>query len=114
MRAEQFIKDHGLERAREVVERSASAKWADYYNISTDSVGTAGRGFSEQLCIHNDKYVLLSDIKRLVESVDIVNKLNGIKEIKRIYETRPFDLAYSDLKQAIADYESIYGEGDEN
>ena len=51
-------------------------------------------------------------LKRLVESVDIVNKLNGIEELKRVYETRPFDLAYSDLKQAIQDYESIYGDSE--
>lgn len=111
MRAEQFIKDHGVEKAREVVS-GASELWFAY--DAHDQVymrcGDIQDGYS--IADYEDCF-LLDDLKRLVESVDIVNKLNGIKEIKRIYETRPFDLAYSDLKQAIADYESIYGEGNE-
>ncbi|NUG21184.1 hypothetical protein [Acinetobacter lactucae] len=122
MNATQFIKDHGIKKARGVVERSASAKWADYYNISTDSVGTAGRGFSEQLCLHNNKYVLLSDIKRLVESVDLITKVGGLKDAKEEHvkwmhtpdlHTYRIGVSVERLAQAIKDYESIYGEGNE-
>jgi hypothetical protein len=128
MKATQFIKDHGLERAREVVERSASAKWADYYNIATDSLGTAGWGFSEKLCLHNNKYVLLLDIKRLVESVDLVNKFGGFEAAKRKVKMALFNrfllisfpaesgigsIYTHKVELAIKDYGSIYGEGNE-
>ncbi|WP_436463132.1 hypothetical protein [Acinetobacter seifertii] len=128
MNAAQFIKDHGLEKAREVVEGAHDganhfvgstylkligevwwSAWLPEWSHKDNCMVNKWKGESIELMKTWGEVFKLDELKRLVESVDIVNKLNGIQEVKRIYETRPFDLAYSDLKQSIADYESIYG-----
>lgn len=145
MKATQFIKDHGLERARKVVE--GAPEWARYYSTIDGEYYLIELGA-----------VLLPDLERLVESLECYSKFANkqealdainnapdgatdyrklscgtryIKQGPRFYEywngsewRRPtvpltdethilrFD-KLSDLKQAIADYESIYGEGNE-
>lgn len=94
MKATQFIKDHGLEKAREVVAASANAL-VQFKDGSTFHV---------------------NDLKRLVESVALVNKLNGIDKCKGYVQVCFFkgrDKYGNRIKQAITDYESIYGEGNE-
>ncbi|MFV5283417.1 hypothetical protein ACNKHJ_05790, partial [Acinetobacter baumannii] len=59
-------------------------------------------------------FVDLSELKRLVESVDLVESWGGIDDVK-LYDlshckNRPESAGYK-LLQAIADYESIYGGG---
>ena len=103
MDATQFIKEHGVEKAREVVE-GAPDRTASHYVVDTDTY------FSEKFhtyfdhslndwetvdlhCVSdleaNYEIVLdLFDLKRLVKSIDLVDR----------------------LKQAIADYELIYSD----
>ena len=55
-------------------------------------------------------YILLSDLKRLVESVDMLKRFGGIelsKEWILEYSSFPYRV---ELEQAIADYEAIGGE----
>ena len=117
MRAEQFIKDHGLEKAREVVE--GAPEWATVLDTDVNDY------YRSSVVTHKD--VDLKELKRLVESVDVIKDLEGIKGAKGTlaelvkldwdeFEHRWIDgwmCTRSRLEQAITDYESIYGEGNE-
>ncbi|HGY3246933.1 TPA: hypothetical protein ACNVU8_003312 [Acinetobacter baumannii] len=121
MKPEQFIRDFGEKKAREIVE-GAPEGHKGYNDVIKQY--TRGVWFSRD--------VLLSDLKRLVESLGLVNKVGGLKaakfQVKQAYEhgyltmSIPVELngsmcigcLYIDtLEQAIRDHESIYGGGDE-
>lgn len=98
MKPEQFIREFGEKKAREVV------------STGSDTYVFKPKG--------KKKYVQLSiaDLKRLVESIDLVESWGGINDLK-LYDLshckdKPESAGYK-LLQAIADYESIYGGGDE-
>ncbi|MDC5466581.1 hypothetical protein NRA61_13525 [Acinetobacter baumannii] len=112
MKPEQFIREFGVEKAREVVE-DAPVQPFGYDFIDDDYFDGADiqDGYSIEHC---DGCVFVPDLKRLVKSLGIIDELAGIEEVKRIYSGRPFELAYSDLGQAIRDHESIYGGRDES
>ncbi len=112
MNTTQFIQQHGVDKAREVVngapERATSAKPSlDFkhlmYGICENATGA---------------YILLSELKHLVESVDLVehfgNDLVGAKQLLEFSkDCKTIELSGSvitveRLKQAIADYESVY------
>ncbi|KAF0598746.1 hypothetical protein AB71190_04060 [Acinetobacter baumannii] len=71
-----------------------------------------------------NRFLPIEDLKRLVESVDIVQTIgydrSGAEEIYQFSKECEFiryaglEIPVSRLGQAIADYESIYGEGNEN
>lgn len=164
MNAINFIKQHGVDKAREVVKCAPTGTnhyCADNYWFwdGTTLRRTAGDGFF----IHSiwgaseewvSKAVSLPDLKRLVESVDVVKQLDfwgradvGIKKAKEVIKNNTLQASYyqpssgcyyrygrnslyivrdgewreiyvgmdsntlihtDSLKQAIADYESIY------
>lgn len=95
MRAQQFIKEYGLKQAREVVSASANAL----------------------VQCKDDSTFYVNDLKRLVESVDLVNQEGSLEKTHawafKIWKSNPNDPHIERLKQAITDYESIYGEGSE-
>lgn len=106
MNAIQFIKEHTIEKAREVVE--GAPEWASHFD---------GYLYSEKQ--FHEQCFLLSDLKRLVESVDIITKVGGIHEAIEEHtkwmhapELHLYRIGESveRLKQAIADYEAIGGE----
>ncbi|MGQ4637304.1 hypothetical protein ACUIJ0_01025 [Acinetobacter junii] len=122
MNAIQFIKDHGVDKAREVVE--GAPHWPV---IGWDAVGN---NYIFKQCEHapcsysnldnawSEEYalelILLDDLKRLVDSLDLVKSYGGIINAK--YDVKHLDLDWgydtprvTRLRQAIADYESIYG-----
>ncbi|WP_031948665.1 hypothetical protein [Acinetobacter lactucae] len=113
MKAEQFIKDHGLERAREVVE--GCPQYYHYYHIIEGVYYTCPK----------QNRVAVKDLKRLVESVDLVQHMGGIEALKGLINmiNSPFALNgitrdgvfYSDeqIKELVKVHESIYGEGNE-
>ena len=103
----QFIKDHGVDKAREVV------------NVAPDRATTVKpsldfKHFMYGICENAaGAYILLSDLKRLVESLDLVKSYGGIINAKHDVKYLDLDWDYDTprvtrLKQAIADYESIY------
>jgi hypothetical protein len=99
MKPEQFIREYGVEKAREVVEGAPDGHKG--YNGVINQY-TRGVWFSRD--------VMLSDLKRLVESVDLVNSLGGIKAARS--EAHKDCFVYNQpLLAAIAAYESIYGGG---
>lgn len=123
MNAIQFIKEHGVEKARKVV--SGAPDGATH--LSDDACHYVNADFKplpahikEQL----PKLVVINDLKRLVESVDLVNcngGWNGTKNTITLFQSSldlglyhgvdgvDAEVEIPRLKQAIADYESIYG-----
>ena len=122
MNAIQFIKDNGVEKARKVVEdapefpvfgycaltgsyifkrKNATA----YYHNETNSL-------AEEYAL---ELILLSDLKRLVESVDLVGEYGGlcgamdfISDYTEEQLAKPVYSPMLKIKQAIADYGAIY------
>ena len=110
MNAIQFIKENGVDKARKVVEGAPDL--AEYYSTID------GEYYRIELHAVN-----LRHLKRLVESVDFINKFGGIINAKHElillqkhlnntfgYVTIITSEKIENLEQAIADYESIGGE----
>ncbi|MFW2004456.1 hypothetical protein ACG9ZC_04145 [Acinetobacter baumannii] len=92
MNAIQFIRNYGIDEAREKID--------DCDFLGAESFNWCGVD------------VDLIDLKRLVESIDLVNSLGGIKAARS--EAHKDCFVYNQpLLAAIAAYESIYGGGDE-
>ncbi|OIB60560.1 hypothetical protein [Acinetobacter baumannii] len=109
MKPEQFIREQGLKKAREVVEGAPDGHKG--YNGVINQY-TRGVWFSRD--------VMLSELKRLVESLEIVNRACGAERVIDLherYKNNPFAHKYwlgvrvDRMAQAVADYESIYGGG---
>ncbi|QBM33862.1 hypothetical protein [Acinetobacter baumannii] len=91
MKPEQFIREYGVDKAREVVEAAIDGSTHVIYKQA-------------------DGLINLKELKRLVESVDLVKKLGGLQGAKSYV---PDGYKSDRLKQAIRNHESIYGGGDE-
>ena len=113
MNAIQFIQQHGVDKARKVID--GAPEWAMSINFNN--------GMYYSRMEHKKGDTFLYDIKRLVESVDLVNcngGLNGTKNTVKLFQSSLDIGLYHGvegvnaedeiprLKQAIADYESIY------
>ena len=109
MNAIQFIQQHGVDKARDVVEDAP--EWAIFW-ISRNQYHGSVITFPNM----TDHYsVDLVELKRLVESVDHINALDGIDIAKKLLaRINKHGSQYAELfkrptlEQAIADYESIY------
>ncbi|MFP0547917.1 hypothetical protein ACLDXX_04820 [Acinetobacter baumannii] len=127
MKPEQFIREFGEKKAREVVEGAPDG--ATHYGLRqyrqwenrilktfTDESWRSTAVFGGNLRFIEDDCLCIQDLKRLVESVDLVESWGGIEDLK-LYDLshckdKPESAGYKLLK-AIADYESIYGGGDD-
>ncbi|MCY2772887.1 hypothetical protein OXA12_10540 [Acinetobacter baumannii] len=127
MKAAEFLKVHGLKLAKEVVEGAPNS--ATHYELTVDGSAYFKYENFDWFCIEGGEQIRtymenhetchlipLNDLNRLVESVDLVESWGGIDDVK-LYDlshckNRPESAGYK-LLQAIADYESIYGGGDE-
>ncbi|NDM11102.1 hypothetical protein, partial [Acinetobacter baumannii] len=95
MKPEQFIREFGEKKAREVVEGAP-----DGHKGYNDVINQYTRG------VWFSRDVMLSDLKRLVESIDLVESWGGIEDLK-LYDLshckdKPESAGYKLLK-AIAD-----------
>lgn len=75
MNAIKFIKDHGVDKAREVV--SGAPDWASEFCFESNeyiNYSDTGSVSDCNLCVPIER------LKRLVESVDIITKVGGIQE----------------------------------
>ena len=113
MNATDFIKQHGVDKARDVLNGAPDGAT----HLSDDTCHYVNADFKplpthikEQL----PKLIVINDLKHLVESVDLLKSNGGYEEAK---DTFDFAIKHgmndltefgSRLKQAIADYESIY------
>ena len=113
MNAIQFIKDYGVDKARKVID--GAPEWAMSINFNN--------GMYYSRMEHKKGDTFLYDLKRLVESVDLINAnggLNGTKNTVKLFQSSLDIGLYHGvegvnaedeiprLKQAIADYDSIY------
>lgn len=112
MNAIKLIQQNGVDRAREVVD--GAPDWAFGYDFIDDDYFTGADiqdGYSIDQC---DGCVCISDLKRLVESVDLIAYHGGINEAKEFLKCKSPNPKNNDgwnrFEQAIADYESIGGE----
>lgn len=138
MKPEQFIREFGVEKAREVVEGAPdrttshyvvdtdtyySEEFLTYFDHSLEDWETADLNNIGELEAIYEHVVSLSDLKRLVESVDRVNEHGSYLAAKEqlsfliVHQGAFGKAAVSDetinsLKGAIKDHESIYGGGD--
>ena len=110
----QFIKEYGVDKAREVVEGAPDGAT----HLSDDACHYVNANFKplpahikEQL----PKLIVIDDLKRLVESVDLIDSLGGLELSKkesndcRFYEYADMSHRAYAIKQAIADYEQLFG-----
>ena len=97
MNAIQFIKEHGVEKAREVV--SGAPDLAEYYSTID------GEYYRIELHAVN-----LRHIKRLVDSIYLVKEHYTLDRAKK-YADSPYTAPEikERLEQAIADYEQLFG-----
>ncbi|WP_151676096.1 hypothetical protein [Acinetobacter soli] len=140
MSAIQFIKDHGVDKAREVVEGAPEGSthfvgstylkligavwwnaWLPEWSHKDDCMVKKWKGESIDLMKTWGEVYKLEDLKRLVESVDLIGKYHSIDHAKNHYnnmrealnqyqyENKDIEDLSNELKQAIADYESIGG-----
>jgi hypothetical protein len=104
MNATDFIKEHGVEKARKAVEGAPDL--AEYYSTID------GEYYRIEINAVN-----LKQLKRLVESVDLVDLKGGVKKLKKeadcLFHNEVEGVALR-YEQAIADYELIYSDKDTN
>ncbi|EXR33597.1 hypothetical protein [Acinetobacter sp. 1179249] len=126
MKPEQFIREQGLPDAKRILEEAPKHSQfvipcldGEMYFSQREDDGKWFKwstGYSKWLeyfgkCNPLDLAYSLSDIKRLVESVDLVNSLGGLKAARS--EAHKDCFVYNQpLLAAIAAYESIYGGGE--
>lgn len=125
MNAIKFIQQHGIDKAREVVDGQKDTVAPNLFKYFSPSL-------NDYHMINIESNVRISELKRLVESVDLIIKLGGIEVAKEkltygnsisamrlSYETTITGrdgtkqnvitgVYLEDLEQAIADYEAIY------
>ena len=132
MNAIQFIKDYGVAKAMEVVE--GAPIYSTAFNVVSCSIiyyrlcdnwwwwyNSARKEY--EIDYSKSMKIGISDLKRLVESVDLIHAnsgLNGTKNTVKLFQSSLDIGLYHGvegvnaedeiprLKQAIADYESIY------
>ena len=116
MKANEFTKEHGLEKVRSIINKYPN------YTHSTDD---ARMFVNEHDCIEHIKKdlhtcVRFDDLKHLIESHDLMGKFGGLKRAKRIlnkpykswssmvsvvWDDKPFQCSIIALEQAITDVE---------
>ena len=104
-----FIKDHGVEKAREVVE-GAPCNAIYYWQIPRCKHGVYSTYEQNQ-----GRAIVLAQLRGLVDSIGRVESLGGIERTKYLLDVMkkmsPKETStVKFVKQAIADYESIGGE----
>ena len=127
MNAHKFVADFGIERAKAVLEGAPDGARV-YVGITKRYFSSPSRlyDFEEMeweemdrgmdLDLYEDQ-IWLEDLKRLVESVDLVKSYGGVINAQHEIKYLDLDWDYDSprvvrLKQAIADYESIYSDSD--
>ncbi|OTU22129.1 hypothetical protein [Acinetobacter pittii] len=108
MKPEQFIREFGPNTFRISMSFVNTAKYLVVHEGEID--------FTDEIKPHHgDRVFERNVVKRLVESIDLVESWGGIENLK-LYDLshckdKPESAGYK-LLQAIADYESIYGGGE--
>lgn len=105
MKPEQFIREYGVEKARDLLDQLHKLGCPDDMKITVINGmwQRTSNGFT------------YPDLKRLVESVELVEVCGGLVEAKKKMNSESLRSATIEyvLYKAIRDHESIYGGGDE-
>ncbi|EIB6858202.1 hypothetical protein AXY30_RS10615 [Acinetobacter baumannii] len=128
MKPEQFIRDFGVEKAREVVEGAPAFPVFGYCTLTGNYIfkrSNATAYYHNETNSWSEDYaielILLDDLKRLVESLEIINRACGAERVIDLherYKNNPVAHKYwlgvrvDRMAQAVTDYESIYGGGE--
>jgi len=103
MKPEQFIREQGLDAIKDCIEE-AEAYGGFYVNAKTLELSKY---------IPSYDAVSITELKRLVEALDLIEKVGGIKKAKHmleLFEDRKGRTDnYMPLFRAVQDRESIYG-----
>lgn len=109
MKPEQFIREFGVEKARDLLDQLHKLGCPDDMKI------TAINGMWQR----TSNGFTYPELKRLVESLDLIKFYDGIERAKlklamgTCLSGRPPHPREVELRRAIRDHESIYGGGDE-
>jgi len=105
MNAIKFIKEHGVDRARGVVEGKKDTVAPNLFKYFSPSL-------NDYHMLNIESNVRISELKRLIESFDLINSLGGVQEATN----KAFDMTMlvvgfnpDKIEQAIADYEQLFG-----
>lgn len=111
MKATKLIRDKGLKYAKEIVDSAPdnATEWNEGYEFQ------CGQSVEISKADREKYFVDLVELKRLVESVDLVEVCGGLVEAKKKMNSESLRSATIEyvLYKAIRDHESIYGGGDE-
>lgn len=110
MKPEQFIREFGVEKAREVVD--GAPDWAVFW-ITRNEYHISMLSFPNMTDQHS---FIVADLKRLVEYLDLIEKEGGYEFTKQLLAwggSKISDEYGNRLCLAIKDHESIYGGGDD-
>ncbi|MEI1691287.1 hypothetical protein [Acinetobacter nosocomialis] len=99
MKPEQFIREFGVEKAREVVANQPLMNSASYNPATNRYSATVNTG----------KSVYVGRLKATIETLDLVEFCGGI-DIAKELEPDLVGENYQDVQDAIRIHESIYGE----
>ncbi|NUG32780.1 hypothetical protein [Acinetobacter baumannii] len=117
MKASKLIKDKGLQYAKEIVDSAPSnaTEWNEGFEFQ------CGQSVEISKADREKYFVDLSDLKRLVESLEIIETVgydrDGAEEIYEFSKEHEWifyaglEIKVTRLAQAIKDHESIYGGG---
>lgn len=101
MKPEQFIREYGLKRAREVVANQPVMNSASYNPATNRYSATVNTG----------KSVYVGRLKSIIEALDLVEFCGGI-DIAKELEPDLLGDNFQDVQDSVAIYESIYGSGE--
>lgn len=104
MKPEQFIREFGVEKARDLLDQLHKLGCPDDMKI------TAINGMWQR----TSNGFTYPELKRLVESLDLVESYGGIESCKQsLYMLHELTEDPEPIREAVRDHESIYGGGDD-
>ncbi|GAA5563582.1 hypothetical protein Asch03_01083 [Acinetobacter schindleri] len=125
MKPEQFIKRYGINEAKKIIDKAPngtthihSVTLQNYMQGEGNNYvwcGSGRDGWYFSIYDTLNGMMALEDLKRLVESVELVEVCGGLVEAKKKMNSESLRSATIEyvLYKAIRDHESIYGGGDE-
>ncbi|MDC4667773.1 hypothetical protein OHV74_19300 [Acinetobacter baumannii] len=108
MKPEQFIREYGPNTFRISMSFVNTAKYLVVHDGEID--------FTDEIKPHHGDRVFEREVvKRLVESLDLVESYGGIESCKQsLYMLHELTEDPEPIREAVRDHESIYGGGDES
>lgn len=118
MKVEQFIREFGVKRAKQLINNPLHPKMTHVSDDGRHWVNEHNKNLDENIRKQLPNLMRLEDLKRLVELLDFVQTYGGIVMAKRqldlflrvnLEQGTMLSNTVSKLKDAVAIHESIYG-----